>query len=48
MGTDRLPQVHVRIPHDLKEQLEEVAKRERWTVNQAMIEAIKLLIAEKD
>ena len=48
MGTNKVPQTPLRIPNELKEQLKEIAQREHWTLNQTMIEAIKLLIAEKD
>lgn len=37
----------VRIPPDLKKQLEEIAASEHWTFNQSVVEAIKLLVKEK-
>lgn len=48
MGGNKVPLTPIRIPEDLKEELKEIAKREHWSMNQAVIEAIKLLIAEKD
>lgn len=41
------PQTYVRLPEHLKEQLKVIAKNEGWTMNQAMIEAVKLLVKQK-
>jgi predicted transcriptional regulator len=47
MGKNKIAQTPIRIPPDLKEKLLEIAEREHWTMNQAMLEAIKILIANK-
>lgn len=47
MSRNLVPQTAVRIPPDLKEQLKEKAEREHWSLNQAVIEAIKLLIKDE-
>jgi predicted DNA-binding protein len=47
MSKNKIAQTPIRIPPDLKEKLLEVAEMEHWTMNQALLEAIKLLIASK-
>ena len=36
----------VRIPPELKIQLEAIAKKEHWNFNQSIVEAIKLLVKQ--
>lgn len=43
----RDPQINFRLPESLKDELTELAKREHWNLNQTMIEAVKLLLANK-
>lgn len=53
MGRPRIhPQTGVtltafRIPNKLKDQVNKLAEKEHWTFNQAIIEAVKLLIKSK-
>ena len=37
----------VRLPPDLKKQLEAIAEKEHWSFNQSIIEAVKFLVKEK-
>lgn len=48
MKDHKVPQIHVRLPQELREQLDEISKREHWTLNQAMIEAVKMLLKSKE
>lgn len=37
----------IRLPKELRNELENVAKSEHWSFNQAVVEAVKLLVKTK-
>jgi non-homologous end joining protein Ku len=40
--------ISLRLPKEIREQVKEIAEKEHWTFNQAMVEAAKLLIETKN
>lgn len=41
-------QVHIRIKNELYDELEKLAHRENWNINQAVNEAVKMLVKGVD